>query len=159
MTISMTAKFPAIAPGDADDVTVVIGNTAIQGTSDAVVTIHLPPTMTLVGPPAVDRGRGCSGAATITCDLDFFPAALTLPIRFSVRASAVGKQELTAEVVPAESDADATDNHVSLSIDVITPAVPPQASPAQPKPASPKSKPKPHSKPKKKPAPKAKPHR
>jgi uncharacterized repeat protein (TIGR01451 family) len=59
----------AVHPGREVKFVFTASNTSITGYGDVVLTIALPPGMRLLGPPAYERGSGCAGTTTITCDL------------------------------------------------------------------------------------------
>jgi Ca2+-binding RTX toxin-like protein len=118
MNVKLSANKTIVNPGDVVDVVAVVGNKGSAGTSKAIVKITLPAGLVLAGPPASERGGGCSGSTTIVCDLDFFPGDFTTPVRFAVRTSANGAQEITAEVTPQGDDADRSDNKATLVLQV-----------------------------------------
>jgi hypothetical protein len=67
-----------------------------QGYGKVVLTIVLPPGAALVGAPSYERGSGCAGTATIVCRLDSLSPRMTTPVRFGIRPSQLGAQELEA---------------------------------------------------------------
>src|SRR6185295_3214395 len=89
-----------------------------------VLTITLPPALSLVGPPAFDRGSGCTGTDVLACNLDFMPPGVETRILFSVRAAAAGDQRVEARISSAETDANGADNIGALTISVPAPRAP-----------------------------------
>ena len=67
-----------------------------QGYGNVVLTINLPSGATLVGPPSYERGSGCSGTGTIVCNLDSLSPRMTTPVRFGIKPSGFGAQQLEA---------------------------------------------------------------
>ena len=91
--------------------------------------IALPADATLAGPPAFDRGSGCTGSAQLNCYLDFLAPAASTVIRFSINVGGIGGKVVTARTQQLQTDTDARDNSASVSLDVRAPAVPIPAAP------------------------------
>ena len=72
-----------------------VGSTGATGLS---LTIDLSPGLRLVGPPAYTRGNGCSGTATVRCDLGFLSpkGAEQATIFFGVQSTKLGAQTVVA---------------------------------------------------------------
>ncbi len=118
------------------DVLATVSNDAAAGSATTVVaTIELPAGATLLGPPAYERGAGCSGTTTLICPLDFLPNGLATTLRWSFSAPAAGT--LSATVAAAEFEPDLTDNRASVEIAAPPPVVKTAATPAIRAPAAP----------------------
>jgi hypothetical protein len=50
-----------------------------------VLMIELPRGMELLGPPAHERGKGCSGASTLACDLSYLDSHMVTQVELGVR--------------------------------------------------------------------------
>ena len=61
------------------------------------LTITLTPGLRLDGPPAYSIGSGCTGAATIVCNLDYLPAYHSTQVHFGVTVTDGSDQAVTAE--------------------------------------------------------------
>jgi hypothetical protein len=134
LKVTIAAKAPRTSLGDTNDVTV----TAVNAGGDAsgvAMTIDVPAALALVGPPAFDRGSGCTGTGPVTCALDYLPGGTPTRILFSVRALAAGSHRLSATVSSSEQDAHAADDSATLTMEVEAPPVPvPPRQPAAPRP-------------------------
>jgi hypothetical protein len=96
--------------------------------------IDLPATMTLLGPPAYDRGSGCTGTQKIDCYLDYIPNDGSTKVVFAVRVSGSGAQQITA-TASSDRESNAADNTATLTLQVTTPTTPtPVAKPLAVKP-------------------------
>ena len=132
LRLALAAKSGAAGIGGTDDITVTATN-AGGGSSQVALTITLPAGLSLAGPPAFDRGGGCTGAGVIVCDLDFLPSGLTTRVLFSVRASQGGEQRISAAISARELDANPIDNTAALTVVVAAPpTTTPPAAPAAP---------------------------
>jgi hypothetical protein len=121
LRLTLAAKSGTTGIGGTDDITVTAVNTG-GGSSRVALTITLPSGLSLAGPPAYDRGGGCSGAAVVVCNLDFLPTGLTTRVLFSVRASQGGEQRISATISARELDANPIDNAATLTVIVAPPA-------------------------------------
>ena len=83
-----------------------------------MLTVHLPDGMRLVGPPFYERGSGCTGTSTITCDLDFLAGGSSTLIRYSVQVTKPGPLTMTAVATSAAPDARPGDNTASYTVDL-----------------------------------------
>ena len=50
----------------------------------------------LVGPPAYERGSGCTGTRPIVCRLESLSPRMATPVQFGIRPSQFGAQKLEA---------------------------------------------------------------
>ena len=68
------------------------------GATGLSLTIELSPGLRLVGPPAYTRGNGCSGTATVRCDLGFLSpkGAEQATVFFGVQSTKLGAQTVVA---------------------------------------------------------------
>jgi hypothetical protein len=122
LRLTLAAKSGATGIGGTDDISVTVVN-AGGGSSRVALTITLPSGLSLVGPPAYDRGSGCSGTSVVVCDLDFLPADLTTRVLFSVRASEGGEQRISAAISSRELDANPIDNTATTTVVVAAPSI------------------------------------
>jgi Ca2+-binding RTX toxin-like protein len=127
LKVSLTTNRASAAPGDAVDVRASVANVGAQTGTGVRLTIGLPTGAVLLGPPAYDRGAGCGGTTTLTCNLDFLGAGTSTDVRFSIRLPTSGPQVVTASVSSTEADSDPSDNRTSTTIAVNAPAAEPVA--------------------------------
>src|SRR5439155_18859401 len=92
---SINASSTAAFPGDEVDFNVGIVNDTSEYLAHALLIIRLPPGMQLLGPPTHQRGRGCRGHATLTCDLDFLEGHMHTAVRLGVRIGSDAGSSLT----------------------------------------------------------------
>jgi len=79
----------------------------------------------------VNRGPGCTGTTTITCDLDFLSGEIVGAIDIAVHVTTAGTLVNTASVTAPESDPDPSNNTASVTIG--EPAPPTTGAPSPPK--------------------------
>ena len=83
-------------PAVGDTITYVLTVRNLGGpASRAFLTVQLPSQVAAVA-SATDRGPGCSGAATLACELDFLSGDLVATVRISVVVREAGTLTLTA---------------------------------------------------------------
>jgi Ca2+-binding RTX toxin-like protein len=111
------------------DVSALVRNTGTAAALGAHLDLALPAGLALAGPPAFDRGSGCTGSRQIDCGLADLPSGAESRVVLRLRSTAAGRQTITA-TVSADRDADPTDSAVSVAIDVVAPATPPTVVPA-----------------------------
>jgi hypothetical protein len=102
---SLTATKVVAVPGDEVDFTASVFNPQPAGATGAIAQITLSAGLSLLGPPAVERGPGCSGTTEIACDLDFVDAQQTTPIRFAVRVRPGAGDQETVSVIASSNGA------------------------------------------------------
>lgn len=119
--VALTATKAQIAPAGEDDFTAVITNTGGAGSLETHVVITLPVGATLLGPPAYDRGSGCSGTQTIDCYLDYIPNGGSSKLVFAVRFDNAGS-DVVGVTATADRDSDASNNSASATVLVAAPA-------------------------------------
>ncbi len=100
-----------------------------SGVTRAVVTDTLPAGVSLLS-TKVNRGPGCTGTTTITCDMDFLAGQLVATIDIAVRVTTTGTLVNTASVKAPEFDPDMSNNTASVTVTA------PQAPPPPPPPPS-----------------------
>jgi hypothetical protein len=128
LNVALSAKVPALTAGDATDVVATIVNKGGAGALQTRLVIDLPPTLTLLGPPAYERGSGCTGAQRVDCYLDYVPNGATTKVLFAVRATTGGAPRIAA-TVSADRDSSPADNSTSLTLQVAVPgSTPPTTS-------------------------------
>jgi hypothetical protein len=97
LSVSIQAPSTHTFPGKEADFTVWSSNSSdYQGYGFVFLTIDLPPGASLVGPPAYERGSGCSGTTSIVCRLDSLSPRMATPVRFGIKLSVFGTQTLVA---------------------------------------------------------------
>jgi hypothetical protein len=79
-----------------------ITNTGTETATHLELRISLDPGMVLLGLPYTERGPGCAGLKTVTCNLDFLPAGMSTPIRFQVQLTKMGAKQITASASSLE---------------------------------------------------------
>ena len=99
LAVSIEKPTQRIFPGQEADFTVWSSNSSeYQGYGKVVLTIELPPGATLVGPPAYERGSGCTGTGPIVCRLESLSPRMTTPVHFGIRPAQFGTQTLEASL-------------------------------------------------------------
>jgi hypothetical protein len=99
LAVSIDKPTQRIFPGQEADFTVWSTNSSqYQGYGNVVLTIELPPGATLVGPPAYERGSGCTGTGPIVCRLESLSPRMTTPVHFGIRPAQFGTQTLEASL-------------------------------------------------------------
>jgi hypothetical protein len=88
-----------------------------SGATRVVVTDPLPAGTELVS-ARTNRGSGCTGTTTLTCDLDFLSGELVGEVEIVVRVTRPGTLVNTATVAAAERDPDASNNTASATVSV-----------------------------------------
>jgi hypothetical protein len=97
LAVSIQQLTGRIFPGQEADFTVWSSNSSdYLGYGNVLLTIVLPPGATLVGPPSYERGSGCTGTTTIVCNLDSLSPRMSTPVRFGIKPSVLGAQQLQA---------------------------------------------------------------
>ena len=98
--------------GGESDLVATVSNGGTQTSMGTHLLITLPSTMALLGPPAFERGSGCSGSQSIDCNLDFLPVGVTTRVIFAVRVNGQGAITVLAsgdkETNPADNTATVT---------------------------------------------------
>ena len=120
--MKLSANPASVTLDGTSDFTVVVGNTGAQTATGVTLTVTLPAGTALLGPPAYDRGAGCTGTGPISCNLDFLPVGASSTIRFSLRFGTAGAHVVTAGVSSREADLAAADNTASTTVTVAAPA-------------------------------------
>jgi Ca2+-binding RTX toxin-like protein len=128
LKVALSASKTTLAPGDESDLVATVTNSGGAGSLQTHLVITLPATMTLLGPPAYDRGSGCTGTQKIDCYLDYVPNGATTKVLFAVRVSGSGAQTLDA-VASADREANPADNHAAITITVQATSPPPPPPP------------------------------
>ena len=130
LSVKMTSNGSSFAAGAEVDVVVTVANTGGAGSLQTHLVIELPATMTLLGPPAFDRGSGCTGSQRIDCFLDYIPNGASSKVVLAARVSGSGSQAIVA-TASADRDNNPADNQATLTVQVgsPTPAPPPVRTP------------------------------
>jgi 4-amino-4-deoxy-L-arabinose transferase-like glycosyltransferase len=122
---SIQGSSSAAVPGIYVMFAVFVDNTGNQTANHVRLRIDLPAGMNLIGLPYHERGSGCTGTGTLSCDLDFLPAGTGTLVRFELQASQIGDQTLMASVLSDELDLNPSDDDASFTVHVAPPG--PQA--------------------------------
>ncbi len=117
LRLTLAGSRTSLVPNGSVDVIATLANAGSAGSLQTRLLIDLPTTMTLLGPPAYDRGSGCTGAQRLDCFLDYVPNGVATRVLFSVRVAGTGAQTLTA-TAGADRDSDPSDNAASLTFQV-----------------------------------------
>ncbi len=96
LTTAIDGSATGADPGGEVDFVVTTADTGTVGLTDVDLTIHLPPGMQLLGPPAVEQGPGCTGLSTLVCSLGSLDPASSTAVRLGVKLVQGGKQTLRA---------------------------------------------------------------
>jgi hypothetical protein len=110
-------------------VTASVKNTGTAPSAHTHLDLALPTGLVLVGSPSYEVGSGCTGAQQVDCYLDYLPTGAQTRVVFSVRASAAGRQTITATVA-TDRDSDPTNDAISVAIDVVAVVAAPAVVPA-----------------------------
>jgi hypothetical protein len=98
ISASISTTRPVSVPGDEVDFFVNVENELPEIVRGVGLTVRLPPGLRLLGLPYYERGSGCTGSSTITCNLDYLLGRMETPVRFGVRVLANGGARRTVEV-------------------------------------------------------------
>ena len=123
LLLTMTSSASVGVAGDtiAYHVEVRLKNfTLTSGVTRAVVTDTLPVGIELVS-TQVNRGPGCVGTTTLTCNLDFLSGDLVGVVNIVGRITTAGTLVNTASVAALESDPDPANNTASVTVGTPTP--------------------------------------
>ena len=123
LSVGLVANGSVFAPGAEADLVATVTNRGGAGSLQTHLLIDLPSTMTLLGPPAYDRGSGCSGSQKIDCNLDYIPNGDSTKVVFAVRVSGSGAQQITA-TASSDREANPADNSATLTLQVTAPQAP-----------------------------------
>ena len=117
--VTLTASSTTPAPNQVVEVRVAVFNKdAVVGATGLTATLTLPADATLLGPPAFDRGSGCTGARTLTCFLDYLPGRATTVLRFSINVGGAGDKTIGAALTLNVWDPDTANNAGALTLRV-----------------------------------------
>jgi uncharacterized repeat protein (TIGR01451 family) len=119
-SIQVTTPLPDV--GGPIGFAVTVDNLGNQTADDVVLTVKLPPGMQLLAPPFYERGSGCTGTSTISCNLDFLAGNATTLIRFQVTDTATDAETMVTSVTSAELDVNPHNNAAALTVDLLPPA-------------------------------------
>jgi uncharacterized repeat protein (TIGR01451 family) len=109
---SIQASSALVRAGDPVSFVVTAWNPGELNVTSVVLTIRLDHGMQLLGPPAFERGPGCKGTSTLSCNLSFLEGGMSTTIRFGVRITEPHDQTvrtlITSEHVAALNNASYT---------------------------------------------------
>ena len=121
--VTLSASAATLRPNGIVEVRVTVFNKdAVVGATGLTATLTLPADARLLGPPAFDRGSGCTGTRTLVCYLDYLPGRATTVLRFSIDVGAAGEKTVGAALTLNVWDPDTANNAVSLTLKVVPPA-------------------------------------
>ena len=129
--VTVSAAKTSLVPNEAVEIRVAVGNKEIAAATGLRALITLPPDATLLGPPAFERGSGCTGTSTLDCSLDYLPANSSTLLRFSIAVGAVGVKAIGARVSANGGDRNEQDNSGSVTLQVTAPPTTAVATPAK----------------------------
>lgn len=118
LALTMSAGTPTAVAGDTVGYRIEVrvkNSGSTSGVTRAIVTDTLPVGVELVS-WKVNRGPGCTGTATLTCNLDFLSGDLVGTIDLVVRVTTAGTLVNTASVTAPESDPDPANNTVTVTV-------------------------------------------
>jgi hypothetical protein len=118
LTVSVPPISGSAGIGSEKDFAVWVANAGTETAFSVTLTLQLAPGMHLLGPPAFERGSGCTGSQTVVCDLDFLEPGMSTPIRFGVILTKPGVQTLVATATSQAVDAHPADNTGSVTFEV-----------------------------------------
>jgi hypothetical protein len=96
--------------------------------SNVTAVINLPAGVTFVSASA-NRGPGCTGTTTVTCNLDFLSGSLVATVNIVTTATASGSLVATASLTTTPGDANTANNSATVTTVVTTPVVTPPPPP------------------------------
>jgi hypothetical protein len=112
------------SPNIGDTLTYVLKASLVSGAaSDVIATIVLPSQVKLDSTYA-DRGHGCTGTTTLTCDLDFLSGSLVATVTVTTTVEASGTLTATASLAAKPTDPNLTNNSASVTTTVGQPPPP-----------------------------------
>ncbi len=121
------------APAVGDTITYVLNVRNLGGpASRALLAVQLPAQVAYSGSLS-DRGAGCTGAATLSCDLDFLAGDLVATVRISAVVREPGTLAFTA--VSSAQPGDSQPANDTARVTTVVEAPPPVRAPAQVRPA------------------------
>ncbi len=117
--VTLGASSTTPTPNQVVELKVTIFNKeAVVGATGLTATVTLPADATLLGPPAFDRGSGCTGTRTLVCYLDYLPGRATTVLRFSINVGAAGDKTIGAALTLDVWDPDTANNSGALTLRV-----------------------------------------
>ena len=129
LNANLVANGSTFASGAEADLVATVANTGGAGSLQTHLVIDLPSTMTLLGPPAYERGSGCTGSQKVDCFLDYIPNGASTKVVFAVRVSGSGAQSITA-TASSDRENNPADNAVTLALQIAATPLPPVRTPA-----------------------------
>lgn len=109
---SIAASSGLVRAGDDVSFVVTTWNPTELNITGVVLTIRLGPGMQLLGRPAFERGPGCTGTSTLSCNLEFLEGGMSTTVRFGARVTEPSDQTVEASTaslgVPALQRASVT---------------------------------------------------
>jgi hypothetical protein len=102
---ALTASRTTAFPGDEVDFVATAWNPTGTLADHVMLTINLPRGFILLGPPAYQRGSGCTGTTRISCNLDFMMPRMSTQVRFGVRVDSTAAGRSTVKASTAADNA------------------------------------------------------
>jgi uncharacterized repeat protein (TIGR01451 family) len=121
------------SPNVGDTLTYTVKASIVTGVaSNVVATVNLPAGVTFLSASA-DRGPGCTGTTTVTCNLDFLSGSLVATVTIVTRVTATGSLVATGSLTTTPGDVNIANNSASVTVVVaVPPPPPPPPTPAPP---------------------------
>jgi len=107
---------PVSVAGDEVDFDVTVRNDLPEVMHHVGLTVELPPGLELLGLPYYERGSGCTGRSTITCNLDYLLGRMQTPVRFGVRVLPGGGTRRTVDVWGTLNGGAGRKSHVTITV-------------------------------------------
>jgi hypothetical protein len=95
---SIQASSAHVHAGDDVAFVVTASNPTETNITSVVLNIRLDPGLELLGRPAFERGPGCVGTSTISCDLSFLEGGMSTTIRFGARITEPSDQTVRVSI-------------------------------------------------------------
>ena len=118
LTVAVPAISGSASVGSEKDMAIWVANAGTETALQAKLTLQLSRGVRLLGPPAFERGSGCTGTRSVVCQLDFLEAGQSTPIRLGVVLTRTGVQTLVATATSQALDAHPSDNTASVTFSV-----------------------------------------
>ena len=113
-TISASPSNPVVG----STLTYIVQASILTGNAtDVVATINLPSQVTLAAATA-DRGNGCTGTTTLTCDLNYLNGTLVATVRVVTQVAQAGTLVATASLTTTPGDTNTANNTATSTITI-----------------------------------------
>lgn len=121
-------------PGVGSTLTYTVQASILTGNAtDVVATINLPSQVTFAS-ATVNRGSGCTGTTTLTCDLNYLNGTLVATVQIVTQVNQTGTLVATASMTTTPGDSNTANNTATSTITISPPPPPPPPPPVLPAP-------------------------